>query len=46
MMTFIVGDLLAAQIAHLWIGLITGLVLGTVGGAVGQSTAGGSPADG
>jgi len=34
--TFIVGDYLAAMIAHLWIGLITGLVGGAIGGLFGQ----------
>jgi hypothetical protein len=34
--TFLVGDYLAAMIAHLWIGLITGLVGGAVGGVLGQ----------
>lgn len=34
--TFMVGDYLAAMIAHLWIGLITGVVGGAVGGLFGQ----------
>lgn len=37
--TFLVGDYLAAMIAHLWIGLITGLFLGTIGGALGKALA-------
>ncbi len=35
MQTFLVGDYLAAMIAHLWIGLLTGFVLGAIGGALG-----------
>jgi len=35
MPTFIVGDYLAAMVAHLWIGLGTGLALGAVGAVIG-----------
>ena len=34
--TYLVGDYLAAMIAHLWIGLITGFFLGLCGGVVGK----------
>jgi hypothetical protein len=37
--TFLLGDWLAALIAHLWIGLITGFLLGLVGGALGKALA-------
>jgi hypothetical protein len=37
--TFLVGDWLAAMIAHLWIGLVTGFFLGGVGGALGKALA-------
>jgi hypothetical protein len=32
METYVVGDMMAALIAHLWIGLMTGSVLGLIGG--------------
>jgi hypothetical protein len=38
--TFLIGDFLAALIAHLWIGLITGLLFGLAGAAVGKALAG------
>lgn len=37
--TFLIGDYLAAMIAHLWIGLVTGLFLGALGGALGKALA-------
>jgi hypothetical protein len=37
--TFLLGDWLAAMIAHLWIGVITGFLLGMIGGAVGKALA-------
>jgi hypothetical protein len=36
---FMVGEYLAAMIAHLWIGLLTGLTLGMLGGAIGKALA-------
>jgi hypothetical protein len=38
--TFLIGDFLAALIAHLWIGLITGVLLGLAGAAGGKALAG------
>jgi hypothetical protein len=37
--TFLLSDWLAALIAHLWIGMITGFLLGLVGGAMGKALA-------
>lgn len=37
--TYIVGDYLAAMIAHLWIGLVTGFFLGLFGGLGGKALA-------
>ncbi|HZR42182.1 MAG TPA: hypothetical protein VFB12_18825 [Ktedonobacteraceae bacterium] len=34
--TYLDSDYLAAMIAHLWIGLITGLILGALGGIIGK----------
>ena len=42
--TFLVSDFLAAMIAHLWIGLLTGLGLGAIGSALGAALAVPDPA--
>ena len=42
LMTFIVSDMLAGSINHLWLGLLVGVGLGALGGMLGKALASGS----